>query len=78
MSNKNYAIHALFALPLSLLSTQIHAAINQNIPDKIIVTASPTQDPQAPISGFVATKTLSTNKTDSDIDKTPQSISVIK
>lgn len=77
MSNKNYAIHALFALPLSLLSTQIHAAINQNIPDKIIVTASPTQDPQAPISGFVATRTLSTNKTDADIDKTPQSISVI-
>lgn len=77
VSNKNYVASVFLALPLSLLSVQIHAAINQNIPEKIIVTASPSQDPQAPVSGFVATKTLSTNKTPSEIEKTPQSISVI-
>ncbi|WP_171742519.1 TonB-dependent receptor plug domain-containing protein, partial [Shigella sp. FC1967] len=77
MSNKNCATRLFLALPLSLLSIQIHAAVNQNAPEKIIVTASPSQDPQAPVSGFVATKTLSTNKTSTEIEKTPQSISVI-
>ena len=77
MSKKFIATNLLLALPFSLLSLQIHAAMTQNSPDKIIVTASPSQDPQGPISGLVATKTLSTNKILSDIDKTPQSISVI-
>ncbi|HGM9945242.1 TPA: TonB-dependent receptor plug domain-containing protein, partial [Proteus mirabilis] len=77
MSKKIIATNLLLALPFSLLSLQIHAAMTQNSPDKIIVTASPSQDPQGPISGLVATKTLSTNKILSDIDKTPQSISVI-
>ncbi|EMQ2847583.1 TonB-dependent siderophore receptor [Proteus mirabilis] len=77
MSKKIIATNLLLTLPFSLLSLQIHAAMTQNSPDKIIVTASPSQDPQGPISGLVATKTLSTNKILSDIDKTPQSISVI-
>lgn len=77
MSKKIIATNLLLTLPFSLLSLQIHAAMTQNSPDKIIVTASPSQDPQEPISGLVATKTLSTNKILSDIDKTPQSISVI-
>lgn len=77
MSNKNCITNVFLALPLSLLSVQIHATVNQNVSEKIIVTATPSQDPQAPVSGFLATKTLSANKLPTEIEKTPQSITVI-
>ena len=45
--------------------------------ETLVVTASSSEDPTAPVKGIVATKTLSATKTAAGLVKTPQSVSVI-
>lgn len=45
--------------------------------ETLLVTASSSEDPTAPVKGIVATKTLSATKTAAGLVKTPQSVSVI-
>ncbi|CAM4269525.1 MULTISPECIES: TonB-dependent siderophore receptor [Lelliottia] len=71
---KKNKIMQLWLLSLATVSVAVQA---ENKEETVVVTASTSQEPTAPVKGIVATKTLSATKTSADIVKTPQSVSVI-
>ncbi|MWL74943.1 TonB-dependent receptor plug domain-containing protein, partial [Escherichia coli] len=64
----------LWIMSLATVSMVAQAANNE---ETLVVTQGVSQEPTAPVTGIVATKTLSATKTSAEIVKTPQSVSVI-
>nr|WP_318382667.1 TonB-dependent siderophore receptor [uncultured Enterobacter sp.] len=66
-------------MQLWLLSLAVTAAATPVMAkeETLVVTPGTVEDPTAPVKGIVATKTLSSTKTSTDLVKTPQSVSVV-
>lgn len=71
---KKNKVMRLWLMSLATVSMVAQAANNE---ETLVVTQGVSQEPTAPVTGIVATKTLSATKTSAEIVKTPQSVSVI-